>query len=136
MKKVLLSILCISLMLSCKKEDTEDIGNKIRLYQTCWEGNLTCKVSGEVYNYYIKIAFNSESFGEYIIDDINPPIDYSKKSVFRYDIKDKKLVIDEGFNNILLGYWWIIDYRSNKIKLRTNVVDETNNKEIYLTKIL
>lgn len=111
---------CISLI-SCT--DDKDLSNII-LNQSFWTGELI--LNGQVKESYdIDLVFETENTGGYSINNCNPDFIFSSKTTFFYKIESKSILIEGGFNNVLAGYWWVINDDGKKMLLKRNI----NNKE-------
>lgn len=136
-KVVLLFLISLSL-LSCNKDNDFCKCNmaNLNLYQTYWEGTILLKESGQERSFQIKVFFDSINHGEYSITNFSPDIPYSKKSIFTYKIDGKMLLIEDGYNNILLGYWFVtnVNEEGDGLVLQHNIIDEVSNSVLFLTK--
>lgn len=136
MKYVLLIIVCALSLCSCDKDKKNDYSfQQYKLSQTIWEGDLLYRDSGKELLYEIRLVFETERIGEYNIERFYPELPYSAKTTFGYEKKDNMLYIDKGFNNILTGNWWVIEFDNHKMVLKRNIIDSLDCSELHLTKM-
>lgn len=134
--KIIVLIASLLLLFSCdKKCECEDNSQRIpELYQTFWEGTLLHKEAEQEYRYQIKISFGYKYRGEYSIVNSSPKPPYSANTILGYKLENRMLSISDGYNNILLGDWYILNYDKNTIILQNNIIDKKNSSKLILTK--
>lgn len=113
------------LIFSCKKEKSQNtIPNisALNLSETIWEGRLLLQSTENPQSIDIRISFKDKARGEYAIAEKYKPIfsNYSLNTTLSYAKKDKIIFFEGGYNNVLLGDWWLQKADENALVLYRN----------------
>lgn len=136
--KIVFVMVSVFLFISCDKECKcpDKVLQYPELYQTYWEGTLAQKRQGKESIYQIKISFEFENRGDYIIMNSQDIIYSSIEGFFQYKLDNKILYITEGgYENILNGNWLIVSFDRDNIVLQESVINEMNSSKLSITKI-
>ena len=110
-----LFMLLIALLAGCSKDDSFEV-NEMTLKGSFWKG--TFEYEGiKVYN--INISFETEDKGKYVVP--NADIGGHERSLFDYKVDGKIIQISGGFNNLLLGTWWIYEKEEKYLLLKRDI---------------
>ena len=130
--KFLATCMIMLTFLSCKKDSVSESLDNVQLSETIWEGTLILKENKTIP---IRITFENSSDGNYfIVDKYKEDLSgYASNSPLTYAKKNKILCFDKGYNNILMGDWWIKEIKGDNIVLFRQTGEKTDNLTIHKT---
>lgn len=132
-------ILCFTvfLLFSCEKEDVEPSFNDVNLEGSLWTGEILLK--GEKYAVPTKInlEFETKDSGSYTLHSNDDKVSdkYSTYSPLKYYKEENIITIEGGYNNVLLGKWWFVNYNRDTLTLTRNLssFNQSDSLKIYKT---